>query len=100
MQGWCEVVRGGDPETDGTPLPSCSVDVRIGVTQAPRELSFEVEEDTQQEVIAAIEAALSGATDVLWLTDKKGRRIAVASARLAYVEIGAPDGGRRIGFGG
>lgn len=93
-------MTGGDPEIDVVPLPSWSVDVRIGVTQAPRELSFEVDDDTQTDVIAAIEAALSGASDVLWLTDKKGRRTAVASARLAYVEIGAPDGGRRIGFGG
>ncbi len=76
------------------------VDVRIGVTQAPRELAFEVDEASHAEVIAAVEAALSGATDVLWITEKRGRRIAVASAKIAFVELGVPDGERRIGFGG
>lgn len=76
------------------------VDVRIGVTQSPRELAFEVDESTHAEVTAAVEAALSGATDILWITEKRGRRIAVASAKIAYVELGVPDGERRIGFGG
>jgi hypothetical protein len=37
---------------------------------------------------------------VLWLTDKRGRRLAVPAAKIAYVEVGANDGDRRIGFGG
>ena len=49
---------------------------------------------------ARIEAALSGATDVLWLVDKRGRRVGVPSAKIAYIEVGTPDGDRRIGFGG
>jgi hypothetical protein len=76
------------------------VDVRIGVTQAPRELTLELADDGHDEVVAAIEAALSGAVDVLWLTDRKGRRVAVPSAKLAYVELSAEVSGRRIGFGG
>ena len=44
--------------------------------------------------------ALTGAVDVLWLTDKKGRDIAVPAAKIAYVEIGTGDDGKRIGFGG
>jgi hypothetical protein len=76
------------------------VDVRIGVTQASRELALELAEDGQDEAVAAIEAALSGAVDVLWLTDRKGRRVAVPSAKLAYVELSADVHGRRIGFGG
>ncbi len=76
------------------------MDVRIGVTQSPRELTFEVDEASHEEVTSAVEAALSGATDVLWITEKRGRRIAVAAAKIAYVELGVPDGERRIGFGG
>ena len=49
---------------------------------------------------AAIEAALSGAVDVLWLVDKKGRTVGVPAAKIAYVEIGSVEGDRRIGFGG
>jgi hypothetical protein len=36
----------------------------------------------------------------LWITDKKGRDIAVPAAKIAYVEIGSADADRRIGFGG
>jgi hypothetical protein len=76
------------------------VDVRIGVTQAPRELNVEVADTDRDELRARVEAALSGATDVLWVTDKRGRDIGVPSAKIAYVELGSADGDRRIGFGG
>ena len=70
------------------------------MTQAPRELNVEVDDDQRDDVKSLIDAALSGASDVLWLTDKRGREIGVPSAKLAYVEVGSPDGDRRIGFGG
>jgi hypothetical protein len=76
------------------------VDVRIGVTQAPRELNLELGDDQRDELKAQIEAALAGAVDVLWVTDKKGREVALPAAKIAYIEIGANDGDRRIGFGG
>ena len=46
------------------------------------------------------DAALTGAIDVLWVTDKKKREVGVAAAKIAYVEIGTADADRRIGFGG
>jgi len=77
------------------------VDVRIGVTQAPRELTLELADDLDREELkTTVEAALSGAVDVLWLTDRRNRQIGVCSAKIAYVEIGTPDGDRKIGFGG
>lgn len=76
------------------------VDVRIGVTQAPRELTVEVDDGERDDLKAKVEAALAGATDVLWITDKRGKLLAVPAAKLAYVELGTPDGDRRIGFGG
>ncbi|MBJ7293807.1 MAG: DUF3107 domain-containing protein [Ilumatobacteraceae bacterium] len=78
------------------------MDVRIGVTQATREISIELEDDaaTRKKVKAAIEAALSGASDTLWITDKRGRDIGITAAKIAYVEIGSADADRRIGFGG
>ena len=81
--------------TDSVP----DVDVRIGVTQAPRELNVECP-TTRDDVQAKVEAALRGATDVLWINDKRGRDVGVPSAKIAYVEIGTADGDRRIGFGG
>ncbi|MEJ7799005.1 MAG: DUF3107 domain-containing protein [Ilumatobacter sp.] len=75
------------------------MDVRIGVTQAPRELTVEVADDDRDAVKARVEAALSGAADVLWITDKRGRDVGVSAAKIAYVEVGSADGTRRIGFG-
>jgi len=76
------------------------VDVRIGVTQAPREISVEVDDDLRDDVKSKVEAALAGATDVLWITDKRGRDVGIPAAKIAYVEVGSADGDRRIGFGG
>lgn len=76
------------------------MDVRIGVTQAPREVSVELADDADREVVRKqVEAALGGAVDVLWLEDKKGRTIAIPAAKIAYVEIGSADANRRLGFG-
>lgn len=77
------------------------MDVRIGVTQAPRELSIELDDDADRDDLKArIEAALSGASDVLWITDKRGKDVGIPAAKLAYVELGSAEGDRRIGFGG
>lgn len=70
------------------------------MTQAPREINLEVDDDERASVEKSVEAALGGAADVLWLTDKRGRRTAVPSEKIAYVEIGTADSDRRIGFGG
>jgi len=76
------------------------VDVRIGVQQAPREINLEVDDEGRDELTGRVEAALSGAADVLSVTDKRGRDVILPAAKIAYVEIGSPDGDRRIGFGG
>jgi hypothetical protein len=77
------------------------VDVRIGVTQAPREITIELAEDSDRdELKSRVEAALVGASDVLWISDKRGKDVAIPSAKIAYVELGSADGDRKIGFGG
>ena len=35
---------------------------------------------------------------MLWLTDRRGRRVGVPADKLAYVDIGAVAGERRVGF--
>jgi hypothetical protein len=76
------------------------VDVRIGVTQAPRELSLELPDDTDRDALKAqIDNVISAGDSVLWLSDRRGRQVAVPVSKLAYVEVGPPDGDRRIGFG-
>ncbi|MEK7422665.1 MAG: DUF3107 domain-containing protein [Actinomycetota bacterium] len=77
------------------------MDLRIGVTHSPRELSIELADDTDRdELHKKLDAALTGAVDVLWLTDKKQRDVCVAASKIAYVEIGSAEGERKIGFGG
>ncbi len=77
------------------------MDVRIGVTQAPREINLEVADDTDHaELRAKVEAALSGTVDVLWLKDRRGREVGVVTAKIAYIELGTADADRKIGFGG
>jgi len=76
------------------------VDVRIGITQSIKELEVELGEDVDRDsVMGDIEKALSSAEGVLWLTDRKGRRVAIPVAKVAYVEVGAPVSERRVGFG-
>jgi len=76
------------------------VDVRIGVSQTARDITIELSDDVDRDAVKAkIDAALTGAVDVLWLTDKKGRDIAVSAAKIAFVEVGSAADDRRIGFG-
>jgi Protein of unknown function (DUF3107) len=78
-------------------LEGAGVEVKIGITDSPRELVF-TSAQTPSEVEALVSAALGKDSDVLGLTDDKGRRFLVNSAKIAYVEIGAADS-RRVGFG-
>ena len=75
------------------------MEIRIGVTDNPRDLTLVLADDADRDSVkAAIDEALAGSSTSLWLTDAKGREVAVSSARLAYVEIG-PAGANPIGFG-
>ncbi|HVX17642.1 MAG TPA: DUF3107 domain-containing protein [Acidimicrobiales bacterium] len=78
------------------------MDVRIGVTYSPKELTIELDSDVdlvklKKDIDAALE--VGGKASVLWLTDRRGRQVGVPSDKVAYVEIGSPDADRRIGFG-
>ncbi|HVC24186.1 MAG TPA: DUF3107 domain-containing protein [Acidimicrobiales bacterium] len=76
------------------------MDVRIGIIQTAKELDVELPADIgRDELLGGIEAALGNAEGILWLTDKRGRRVGVPSAKIAYIEIGAASDDRRVGFG-
>lgn len=75
------------------------MDVRIGVTYSPKELEVELGDESDPEKLKAeIDAALAG-KGALWMTDRRGRQVAVPVDKVAYVEIGSPDDAHRIGFG-
>ena len=90
----------GRHDIDETWTKGAGVEVKIGVADSARELVF-TSAQTPDEVEKLVTAALSEGTDtaaLLALTDEKGRRYLVQTAKIAYVEIGAADG-RRVGFG-
>ena len=72
------------------------MEVKIGVQNANRELVLDSTESTDA-VEKAVADALSGDGNVLVLSDSKGRKVMVPTAKLAYVEIGSPTSGQ-VGF--
>ncbi len=74
------------------------MDIRIGILNAPRELSFETSH-TADEIAQQVSAALTSGTGFLRLTDDKGKVYLIPTTGIAYVEIGTEES-RRIGFVG
>ena len=76
------------------------MDVRIGITQTPKEIEVELSDDAERDkVLADMEKLLKTGDGVLCLTDRKGRRVGIPVVKVAYVEVGAPASDRRVGFG-
>ena len=71
------------------------MEVKIGVQNAARELTIDVEQSAD-DVAKQIADAVAG-EGVLSLQDAKGRRVIVPVAKLAYVELGHGASGA-VGF--
>ncbi len=75
------------------------MEIRIGVTYSPKEIEIDLDDDQAGDaLVEQITASVGDERTMLWLTDRKGRRVGVPTAKLAYVEIGAPRSDRRVGF--
>ncbi|MDQ4097301.1 MAG: DUF3107 domain-containing protein, partial [Actinomycetota bacterium] len=74
------------------------VNIRIGMIYTPKELELELEEGTSDQIVKEITKAVADDTPMLWLTDRKGRRVGVATGKLAWVEVGPESEARRVGF--
>ena len=75
------------------------MEIRIGVTYSPKEIEIDLADDVSgDDLVKQISASVGEEGAMLWLTDKKGRRVGIPTAKLAYVEIGAPRSDRRVGF--
>lgn len=72
------------------------MEIRIGIVNAPRELSFE-SADGAEEVAAAIAEALENKASLVRLRDDKGNVYLVPAAGIAYVEVGTEET-RHVGF--
>lgn len=73
------------------------MEVKIGITDAPREVTVNVT-DSADDLIAALKSAAQDDNGLFEVTDGKGRRVVVPAARVAYLDLGAPDA-RPVGFG-
>jgi hypothetical protein len=74
------------------------IEVRIGIIESPKELILELEEESK-ELVDKVNTALEEGSGLVWLTDSKGKQIAVSANRIAYLEIEA-ERSRTVGFGG
>jgi hypothetical protein len=76
------------------------VDIRIGVIHTTKEIEVEVADDSDRDkLMDDIDTTLARPDSVLWLTDRRGKRVGVPVARVAYVEVGVASEDRRVGFG-
>ncbi|MEG0028561.1 MAG: DUF3107 domain-containing protein [Aurantimicrobium sp.] len=74
------------------------MEIRIGMINTSREIGLETSQSLA-EVETLVANSLSGTSSVLKLSDDKGKVYLVASANIAFVELGS-DQNRRIGFVG
>lgn len=72
------------------------MDIRIGISNSPREINLETSQPAA-EVEKLVAAALEAGSGYLKLVDDKGRQYIVPTSTIAYVEIGSEES-RRVGF--
>lgn len=72
------------------------MDIKIGMDNVGREVSLDVNLDSAR-VLELVDEAISNGT-ILRLEDRKGNKVLIPGAKIAYVELGS-DSSRPIGFG-
>lgn len=72
------------------------VDITIGITNSPREISFESAQSAA-DIEKLVADALDSKATFLKFTDAKGKVYIVPTAALSYLEVGS-ETSRRVGF--
>jgi Protein of unknown function (DUF3107) len=72
------------------------VDIRIGITNSPREISLE-SASKPADVEKVVADALDSGKSYFTLTDVKGKVFLIPTAGVAYIEVGSEERGR-VGF--
>lgn len=72
------------------------MDIRIGIANSPRELSFESSQ-TSADIEKIVAAALDGDAKFIKLSDDKGKVYIVPVASFSYLEVGT-ETRSRVGF--
>ncbi|MDX6206071.1 MAG: hypothetical protein QOF39_2128 [Frankiales bacterium] len=73
------------------------MEVKIGVQYAPREIVLETSASAD-DIEKLLHEALKADFGLFTLVDEKGRKVFVPAEKIAYIELGEPEG-RRVGFG-
>ena len=79
-----------------TSASSSKVEVRIGISDSPRELTIDLS-NSADEIEATGARALNEGSHVS-LTDERGRRLIVPAAKVGFIEVSARSE-RKVGFG-
>lgn len=72
------------------------MDIRIGIINSPRELSFESNQSAA-DIETTVATALESDAKFIRLVDDKGRVFLVPVESFAYIEVGS-ETSRRVGF--
>lgn len=72
------------------------MDIRIGITNSPREITFESAQSAA-DIQAVVTKALDSGAKYFTLSDDKGSSYLVPVASFGYIEVGA-ESPRRVGF--
>ena len=72
------------------------MDIKIGVKNSARELSFETSASAK-ELEASVRSAMDSDAKLISLTDSKGNVILIPTKSITYLELGAEEA-RRVGF--
>ena len=79
-----------------TSASSSKVEVRIGISDSPRELTIDLS-NSADEIEATVARALHEGSHVSF-TDERGRRLIVPAAKVGFIEVSARSE-RKVGFG-
>jgi hypothetical protein len=74
------------------------MEVKLGVTDNPKELEVDVNQSPDEVAKTVEDAISSGSGGVLWLTDSRGRRVGIPADKLAYIELGEENPKKGVGF--
>lgn len=72
------------------------MEVRIGVSEVPREVTLRTEASAD-DLIERLAKAVAD-NSLFEIKDEQGRRVLVPAAKVAYLDLGSPDV-RAVGFG-
>ena len=83
-------------KSEAASSPSSKVEVRIGITDSPRELTIELSHSAD-DIETTVARALHEGSHVSF-TDERGRRLIVPATKVGFVEVSARSE-RKVGFG-